>query len=262
MQETCFVIMPFGNPFNDIYKDVLTPAIQNAGYNPVRGDSVYSVRPVIEDIFYGIRSSSVLVADVTGKNPNVNYELGIAHALNKPTVIISQSVDDIPFDYRHLRAIVYDTHSVTWVVQLTDKITNTLKSVKNEAANKLDSAHEGRKNALIGVWAGKVDQEMPEGILSSEATMEIFMTPNGIEGSAVLNTSLIEYPLELKFTCGVLYDQFVRLEYVGKDPSTIQFGTWVARLSASGRKIEGRYVGYGSITDRIVTGCAILNKQT
>ena len=112
MQETCFVIIPFSDPFNDIYRDVLTPAIENGGYKPVRGDSLYSVGPVIEDIFYGIRSASVLVADVTGKNPNVNYELGVAHALNKPAVIISQSVDDIPFDYRHLRAIVYNSRQV------------------------------------------------------------------------------------------------------------------------------------------------------
>ena len=260
MQESCFVIIPFNGQFNDIYQDVLTPAIEKAGYKPVRGDSVYGVRPVIEDIFYGIRSASVLVADVTDKNPNVNYELGVAHALNKPAVIISQSVDDIPFDYRHLRAILYNTQSVTWVAQLTDKIINTLNSVKNDAAN-LDASHEYRKKALIGTWVGKVDQEMPDGVLSSDAKMEINATPNGIEGIAVLNTSLVDYALELKFTCGVLYDQFVRLEYVGADPSTIQFGTWVARLSANARKIEGRYVGYGSITDRIVTGYAVLNKQ-
>jgi hypothetical protein len=261
MQETCFVIIPFNDQYNDIYQDVLIPAIEKAGYKPVRGDSVYGVGPVIEDIFYGIRSASVLVADVTGKNPNVNYELGIAHALNKPAVIISQSVDDIPFDYRHLRAIVYNPQSVTWVAQLTDKIIKTLESVKNEAAAKLDSGHEGRKRGLIGTWVGKVDQEMPEGILSSDAKMEITVTPKGIEGVAVLNTPLVDYPLVLNFSCGVLYDQFIRLEYVGADPATIQFGTWVARLSANGRKIEGRYVGYGSITDRIVTGYAVLNKQ-
>lgn len=261
MPETCFVIIPFNDHFNDIYQDVLIPAIEKAGYKPVRGDSVYGVGPVIEDIFYGIRTASVLVADVTGKNPNVNYELGIAHALNKSAVIISQSVDDIPFDYRHLRAVVYNTQSVTWVAQLTDKIIKTLDSVKKEASAKLDSSHEGRKNALIGTWVGKVNQEMPDGILSSDAKMEINVTPNGIEGLAVLKTTLVNYPLELKFSCGVLYDQFIRLEYVGSDPGTIQFGTWVARLSANGRIIEGRYVGYGSITDRIVTGYAILNKQ-
>lgn len=261
MQETCFVIIPFSDQFNDIYRDVLTPAIEDAGYKPVRGDSVYSVGPVIEDIFRGIRSASVLVADVTGKNPNVNYELGVAHALSKPAVIISQSEDDIPFDYRYLRVIIYNTQSVTWVKQLADKITNTLETVKKDAAARLDAGHEGRKRALIGTWVGTVNQEMPEGIVSSEARMEITTTPNGIEGTAVLNTLLVDYPLELKFTCGVLYDQFVRLEYVGADPATIQFGTWVARLSSSGRKIEGRYVGYGSITDRIVTGHALLNKQ-
>jgi hypothetical protein len=252
--------MPFSDQFDDIYQDILIPAIEKAGYKPVRGDSVYGVGPVIEDIFFEIRSASVLVADVTGNNANVNYELGAAHALNKPVVVIYQSAEDVPFDYSHLRVIRYDRQEVTWAAQLTEKIIHTLKAVKDDAT-KLDSGHEGRKRALIGTWVGKVDQEMPDGMLSSDVKLEIVVTPNGIEGEGILNTSLVDYPLVLKFSCGVLYDQFVRLEYVGADPATIQFGTWVARLSASGRKIEGRYVGYGSITDKIVTGHAMLDKQ-
>lgn len=260
MQETCFVIMPFSDQFNDIYSDVLTPAIESAGFKAVRGDSVYSVRPVIEDIFLGIRSAPVLVADVTDKNPNVNYELGVAHALNKPTIIISQTIEDVPFDYRHLRTILYNIKSVTWVAQLTDKIVNTLSAVRAEGASRLNAQHEGRNKALVGKWVGKVEQNMPEG-LSYAADLEMAMTQNGIAGVGLLSDPRVEKSVEVRFSCSILYDQFVRLEYVGADATTIQFGSWVARLSGDGKKIEGSFVGYGSITDKIVTGYAALQKQ-
>jgi hypothetical protein len=118
--------MPFTDPFNDYYKTILVPAIKAAGLEPVRADEIYGTHPIIQDILEGINESTALVADVTGKNPNVNYELGIAHTLSRPVVIISQSVDDIPFDYRHFRAIIYDTKKVNWASDLMSKITNTL----------------------------------------------------------------------------------------------------------------------------------------
>lgn len=129
MTNKCFVLMPFIDPFNDYYRDILVPSIKAAGFEPTRADEIYGTNAIIKDIFDSIRDSTALVADVTGKNPNVNYELGIAHAFNRPVVIISQSIDDIPFDYRHLRAIIYDTKKVNWVSDLTTKITNTLQSI-------------------------------------------------------------------------------------------------------------------------------------
>jgi hypothetical protein len=122
--------MPFTNPFNNYYRSVLNPAIIAAGFTPVRADEIYGTTPIIDDVINEIRGSSALVADVTGKNPNVNYELGIAHTLQKPVVIISQTIDDIPFDYRHYRAYVYNTAEVDWAAALADKITKTLRRIK------------------------------------------------------------------------------------------------------------------------------------
>src|ERR1041385_6381609 len=77
----CFVLMPFSEPFDNYYKKILVPAINAAGLHPVRADEIYSTGPIIRDVIEGIRSSVALVADVTGKNANVNYELGMAHIL-------------------------------------------------------------------------------------------------------------------------------------------------------------------------------------
>jgi hypothetical protein len=126
MTKRCFVLTPFGSPFDNNYRRVLVPAIKAAALNPIRADEIYGSRPIIDDIFENIKTSEVLVADVTGKNPNVNYELGLAHAFGRPVVIISQSVADIPFDYRHLRAIIYNTQDTDWASQLREKVTKSL----------------------------------------------------------------------------------------------------------------------------------------
>lgn len=121
--------MPFCDPFNSYYKEILVPAINNAKVKHSRADEVYGVRPIIEDIAKEIIESDVIIADVTGKNPNVNYELGMAHALGKQVVIISKNIEDVPFDYRHVRAIVYNTDDVHWSEELSKRITETILTV-------------------------------------------------------------------------------------------------------------------------------------
>lgn len=137
MKKTCFVISPFGAPFDDYYEKIFGPVLTRAGLEPIRGDDVYGTAAIIEDIFSAIASSALVLADVTGKNPNVNYELGVAHALLKPAVIVTQSVDDVPFDYRHLRVIVYDRTTVDWAKQLEIAIHKTVLGVLGDPTRAL-----------------------------------------------------------------------------------------------------------------------------
>lgn len=129
MKPSCFVISPFGEPFDDYYAKVYSAAIAKADLEPIRGDEVYSTGAIIDDIFSAIANSTMVLCDATGKNPNVNYELGVAHALQKPAIIITQSVADVPFDYRHLRVIVYDRTKVDWAKQLEVSIHKTILAV-------------------------------------------------------------------------------------------------------------------------------------
>lgn len=130
--DTCFVMMPFGQ-WNDIYyKEVYVPAIKEAGFEPIRGDEIFSSGSVVEQIWEQIDKSKVLLADLTGKNPNVFYELGLAHAARKPVVFTSGALDDVPFDLRHLRVIIYDQREPNWNVKLKTSITAYLKSAKSE----------------------------------------------------------------------------------------------------------------------------------
>jgi chaperonin GroEL len=124
-----FVLIPFKAPFDDYYEDIIRPAARAAGLATLKADEIFGTGPIIQSIWKQIWTATVVIADVTDKNPNVNYELGICHALGVPTVIITQSMDDVPFDYRHRRCIPYSTDGSTWQRDLKKSIAATLKQV-------------------------------------------------------------------------------------------------------------------------------------
>src|SRR3990172_1753373 len=128
--DTCFVMTPFGQWYDLYYKEIFVPAIKEAGFEPVRADELFSSGSVVEQIWEQIDKAKVLLADLTGKNPNVFYELGLAHADRKPVVFTSGMLDDVPFDLRHLRVIIYDVREPNWNQKLKTSITAYLKNAK------------------------------------------------------------------------------------------------------------------------------------
>jgi hypothetical protein len=129
MSKSCFIAMPFENSFDEYFEKILVPAIKETGLIPIRSDRIYGVGIIINDIFEKISDSALVIADVTGKNPNVNYELGAAHALEKPTIIITQSINDVPFDYKHLRVIEYKREKVDWADKLKKDLIKTIRVI-------------------------------------------------------------------------------------------------------------------------------------
>ena len=128
--DTCFVMMPFGDWSDLYYRDIFSPAIKDAGMEPLRADQLFSTGTVIEQIWEQIQKAKILVADLTGKNANVFYELGLAHADKKPVVFISANIDDVPFDLRHLRVIIYNINDPFWGDKLKVDLTAYLKTGK------------------------------------------------------------------------------------------------------------------------------------
>ncbi len=99
--------MPFDAEFEKVYADLVKPALENAGYEVFRADSLANQQNILKDIVRQLHRADLVVAELTALNPNVMYELGIAHALRKRTVMITQSVEDLPFDLRSYRVISY-----------------------------------------------------------------------------------------------------------------------------------------------------------
>jgi hypothetical protein len=131
--DTCFVMMPFAAPLGEYYGHVYEPAIKKAGLIPIRADNdIFGTGKIIDQIWNGISSAKVLIAELTQRNPNVYYELGIAHALKKPVVLVCSNEEDVPFDLKHIRVIYYDMHDPFWGIKLIDKIAeNILSAIRN-----------------------------------------------------------------------------------------------------------------------------------
>src|SRR5207237_6250655 len=91
---TCFTIMPFGSWFDSYYETIYVPAIQSAALTPRRADDLYRPSAIVNDIWILTREATIILADLSGKNPNVFYELGLAHALAKPAILVTESMDD------------------------------------------------------------------------------------------------------------------------------------------------------------------------
>jgi len=131
--ETCFVMMPFAEPLGGYYAAVYEPAIRKAGLTAVRADTdIFGTGKIIDQIWAGINRAKVLLAELTGRNPNVLYELGLAHALRKPVVLVSSNESDVPFDVRHVRVIYYQMTDPFWGEKLIAKVAeNIVSAIKN-----------------------------------------------------------------------------------------------------------------------------------
>lgn len=131
--DTCFVMMPFAKPIGDYYSKIYEPAIVKAGLKAIRADNdIFGTGKIVDQIWSGITSAKVLVAELTGRNPNVYYELGLAHALKKPVVLICSNEQDVPFDLKHIRVIYYDMSDPFWGNKLIDKVAeNILSAIAN-----------------------------------------------------------------------------------------------------------------------------------
>lgn len=124
-EGSLFVIMPFSQDFNDVWIGGIQTAAKNSGFHPIRVDTIARSANITDDIVDSIKNCRITIVDVTGNNPKVMFELGYVMALAKPYVIISQSVEFLPFDIRNIRTIVY---SNTWsgVEELKGKLNEFL----------------------------------------------------------------------------------------------------------------------------------------
>ena len=129
-EKLCFIIMPFTDKLNPIYESIIKPVIKDLKLECLRADEIFTSKPIIEDIWDNVKKARFLIADLTERNPNVFYELGLAHALNKEVILLTQDINDVPFDLRHFRIIVYQDS-----ISGADKLKSTLKDFINEQIN-------------------------------------------------------------------------------------------------------------------------------
>jgi len=103
----CFVLMPFSEAWSQDVWDIIKDSISELGFVCERADDKGG-RVIMEDIWACINTANLLIADLTARNPNVGYEVGMADVIGKEVIFLTQEVDIIPFDFLGQRLIVYE----------------------------------------------------------------------------------------------------------------------------------------------------------
>ena len=169
-----FVLMPFDSNFSDIYKFGIKGAAEDVGAYAERVDEQIFNEGILDRIFNQISKSDVVVADMTGRNPNVFYEVGYAHALGKTTLLLTQNVNDIPFDLKHRQHIVYGGRIETLRKDLAEHLRWAIEASQRE---RTPLRSERLTLFIYGMQAVKPESVLDVPILQGEVTEKDFWLP-------------------------------------------------------------------------------------
>jgi hypothetical protein len=111
----CFVISPIGlegsllrEHADDVFDYIIKPAMEECGMGVYRSDHITETGKISDQMLRGILEEDLCIAVLTGYNPNVFYELAIAHAFQRPTIIMIEKGQILPFDLKDTRCVEYD----------------------------------------------------------------------------------------------------------------------------------------------------------
>lgn len=151
----CFVIMPISDQdgyekghFSRVYEHIIKPACEKAGFIPKRADNEVKTNYIVIDIIRKILDSDIVICDLSARNPNVLYELGLRQAFNKKALLIKDIKTDRIFDIQGLRTIDYDESL------RVDSVEKNINSIAKSLTETYE-ADENDVNSLIQLLAIK-----------------------------------------------------------------------------------------------------------
>lgn len=146
----CFVMMPFSERFDNIYRLLIAPVVMDNGLTVLRADEMAGPGFIVEQIRTAVQQSRLCIADLTGANPNVLYEVGYAQAIGKPLVFIAEEASQLPFDIAHQRVILYGQALNTAKPMIQKAISIVLSTSRLEEAVRLFDLAEYRGAITAG----------------------------------------------------------------------------------------------------------------
>lgn len=219
--KQAFMVMPFSdNIVRQAYEYCIMPLFREKGIEIRKADEIFSTNPVYDDIVQEIQNAQIIVVDISGKNPNVFYELGIAHTLKQSQTIIltHDEYTGMPFDIAHFRIIHYDNtiegsnKLKNSIAQTIDYILTDIKTIyQHEFQIVMNTLSYAGKNSelygLIGLrqigraiklsQAVDVEGHIPSGssksmTISAEAAFKIFISMGyvKVEGDSLYLTNI------------------------------------------------------------------------
>lgn len=130
IKPKAFIVMQFSDDFNRLYTEVIKPICEKFGLECERADEFYTSTPIIADIVKSLNDCSIIIAEISPDNPNVFYEVGYAHAINKPTILLCdrKKREKLPFDISGFRTLFYED-SISGKTSIEKNLENFLKSM-------------------------------------------------------------------------------------------------------------------------------------
>ena len=134
-------MMPFGEQelrdgqkfdWDNHYEVVIQETVRRAGMVPLRADEIYGAKPLLQRLWQGIQEAEVIIADLTGRSPNVLYELGLAHVIGKRILVLTMYPDDVPVDLGEFVQIRYSKEGVA-LVQFMIELQRNLEAARRES---------------------------------------------------------------------------------------------------------------------------------
>lgn len=138
-KKFAFVLMPFSKKFNDIYSFGIKGACEEIGVYCERVDEQIFSESILERVYNQINKADIIIADMSEKNPNVFYETGYAHALNKNVILLTKRAEDIPFDLQHYPHIIYSDQIIDLKQQLVRRLNYFTSSESSQQVNVFES---------------------------------------------------------------------------------------------------------------------------
>jgi hypothetical protein len=152
MSKMCFVIAPIGDKDSDtrrrsdtVLRHIIVPAATECGYEAVRADQIAEPGIITTQVIQHVVDAPLVIADLTGWNPNVFYELAIRHALQAPLIQMIRLGDPLPFDVAGMRTIEVDEHSLDSAAEARAEIVRYIRSVEARGGvidNPISIAHQ------------------------------------------------------------------------------------------------------------------------
>lgn len=133
--KTCFVISPIGEEGSEtrkradqLFKYIINPVCDTCDFNAVRVDQMNQADSITQTIIDHLKTDALVIADITGHNPNAFYEMGFRASTNKPIIHLKEKGESIPFDIAGIRAFEYDLKDLDSVDEIKVRLEQTINA--------------------------------------------------------------------------------------------------------------------------------------
>ena len=149
--KTCFVVSPIGETDSEIrsnadklFKYIISPVCESCGFEPVRVDQINDSDSITQTIIDKLLSSELVIADISGHNPNVFFEMGYRKCTDKPIIHLKKKGETIPFDVNTVRTFEYDLTDLDNVEETKKRLEQTIGTFSFE--NKTNALGQDEEN--------------------------------------------------------------------------------------------------------------------